>query len=198
MSKKKTEQSPISIDEEFKIGDVIKRLREANRWSRRELARVAGISPAAIYKIENNQMIPTVTTVMKIARAFKKNIQDLLSLGADENYVVMRKGKRLRFNTPEFPMTAERISGDLTGRRLEAGIITVKKGASVSHKAMSHEGEEIHFVLKGEVMYNLGGEKIVLGEGDSIHFFSRVPHTWKNTGKAEARVLVVITPSPFV
>ncbi len=201
---KKATKKKVSVKEveaivsELRIGEVIKRLRRANRWSRRELARAAGISPAAVYKIENDQMVPTVATIVKIARALRKNIQDILSIDAHEEFTVVKSGERLRFNTPEFPMTVERISGELAGRRLEAGIIVLKKGSPVAKKPMIHEGEEIHFILKGKVSYTIGGQTVELSRGDSIHFFARNPHTWKNVGEGEAEVLVVITPSPFV
>ena len=199
MARKKRTKDPLKIDEEFKVGEIIKRLREANRWSRRQLAKLAGISPAAIYKIENNQMIPTITTVIKIARAFRKNLQELiLPSVSDSNYSVTRKKDRLKVSTQEFPVNVERISGELAGRKLEAGILTVRAGATVSQKPMSHEGEEIHLIMKGEITYTIGKETFTLKSGDSIHFFSRTPHTWKNTGKTDAKVLVIATPSPFV
>lgn len=195
-SKKKVEL----LDElkNFNIGDIIKRFRKAYKWSRKELAKAAGISPAAIYKIETNQMIPTVVTLIKIAKALKKNIQEILSIDLQDSYAVIKKNQRLKFNSPEFPVTLNRISGDLNGRKIEAGIIRLKKGAGVSKKPMRHEGEELHFVLKGKILYYINNEEFLLKKGDSIHFYSSNPHNMKNTEEGEAEVLVVVTPSPFV
>lgn len=182
----------------FNVGEIIKRLRKANKLSRKELAELSGLSPAAIYKIEANQMVPTVITLIKIARALKKNIQEILDLNVTNSFAIIRKKNRLKFNSPEFPVTVDRVSGELSGRNLEAGIITLKKGSTVSRKPMKHTGEELHLILKGKVQYQINEEKFVLQKGDSVHFHANNPHTWENVGEGDAEVLVIITPSPFV
>jgi mannose-6-phosphate isomerase-like protein (cupin superfamily) len=56
----------------------------------------------------------------------------------------------------------------------------------------THPGEEMLFVLTGEMEFNYGGEIFTMQEGDSLYFDSTVPHGGRNLGKDELRVLMVI------
>jgi transcriptional regulator with XRE-family HTH domain len=52
-----------------KIGDKVKRERIAQTMTQEQLARKAGISPAALVRIERNQSDPHVSTIRKVADA---------------------------------------------------------------------------------------------------------------------------------
>jgi transcriptional regulator with XRE-family HTH domain len=52
-----------------KIGDKVRRERIAQTLTQEELARKAGISPAALVRIERNESDPHVSTIRKIADA---------------------------------------------------------------------------------------------------------------------------------
>jgi quercetin dioxygenase-like cupin family protein len=49
-------------------------------------------------------------------------------------------------------------------------------------------------VLKGEVEFEIGTERLLLQEGDTLYFNGDIPHHWVNTGKETAEVLFVWTP----
>ena len=51
------------------IGPKVKRLRQEQRLSLQQLAEKAEVSAAAIHKIERNNMVPTITTLLKLATA---------------------------------------------------------------------------------------------------------------------------------
>jgi transcriptional regulator with XRE-family HTH domain len=51
------------------VGDRLKRLRSKRYLSQRELAKEAGLSPATIFKLENNLAQPHPSTIRKLARA---------------------------------------------------------------------------------------------------------------------------------
>jgi quercetin dioxygenase-like cupin family protein len=57
-----------------------------------------------------------------------------------------------------------------------------------------HAGEEFLFVLKGRIEFQVGGERWVLREGDSLYFDSHIPHRGWSLGGV-AKVLVVIYKS---
>jgi transcriptional regulator with XRE-family HTH domain len=52
-----------------KIGDKLKRERYAQTMTQEQLAKKAGISAAALVRIENNQADPHVSTIRKLADA---------------------------------------------------------------------------------------------------------------------------------
>jgi len=53
------------------IGDRLKRLRNERYLSQRELAKAAGLSPATIFKLENDLAEPHPSTIRKLAQALE-------------------------------------------------------------------------------------------------------------------------------
>ena len=57
--------------------------------------------------------------------------------------------------------------------------------------------DEAFFVLEGEVTFQIGNETIVAKPGSFLQGPRGIPHTFRNTGKSPARMLVYITPAGF-
>ena len=53
------------------IGDRLKRLRNERYFSQRELAKAAVLSPATIFKLENDLAEPYPSTIRKLAQALE-------------------------------------------------------------------------------------------------------------------------------
>jgi quercetin dioxygenase-like cupin family protein len=71
-------------------------------------------------------------------------------------------------------------------------------GASSGRKKYAHEGFECGFVLKGNLIVELGGQTYELKSGDSITFPSTTPHLVRNpTKKMTLAVWVNSTPWIF-
>ncbi len=51
------------------VGDNLKRLRVLNALTQAELAQKAGLTPAAVARIERNEAEPRMTTLRKLAEA---------------------------------------------------------------------------------------------------------------------------------
>ena len=56
------------------IGPKVKKLRQEQRLSLQQLAVKAEVSAAAIHKIERNDMVPTITTLLKVATALDRPV----------------------------------------------------------------------------------------------------------------------------
>jgi len=54
---------------------------------------------------------------------------------------------------------------------------------------------EVCYVLEGTIELEIDGEVFALARGDAVTFGATVPHTWRNTSAAEARVVWVIAPA---
>lgn len=55
-----------------------------------------------------------------------------------------------------------------------------------------HEGAEIVFVLKGQLVVSIEGDDTTLEEGDSMYFDSGYAHTYRRHGRASCSVMVVV------
>jgi transcriptional regulator with XRE-family HTH domain len=189
----------LTVDETARLhlSSTIRRLRQRNGWSLQRLARESGVSPAAVFKIEKNRMVPSVTVLLKIARAFRKSIGDLLTPHELSEAAIFTSKNRPEVRFAEFPVSLLRISGKLPDRQLEAGIYVIEPGIASSRDGITHAGEEVYFVLSGQVRFEVDGETHLLSEGGSVHLKGHIPHRWENPSDSVARLLFVLTPAPF-
>jgi quercetin dioxygenase-like cupin family protein len=62
-------------------------------------------------------------------------------------------------------------------------------GANSGVKQLKHPGEELVYVLSGQVRFTVGNDVYALKMGDSLHFSGDVPHRWENLGKKTAQLI---------
>lgn len=171
------------------IGPKLKSLRKARGHSLQALAERADVSAAAIHKIEASNMVPTISTLLKIASALEKPVayfveeQDELA-----PTVKIKSTDRPEIYTSHTGITLDGISGPYGEFLLAGAVATVIPGASSGSKPMYHDGEELLLVLSGEFELEVSGERHVLSTGDSLHFRAQQPHTWCNPHETDALI----------
>jgi len=84
----------------------------------------------------------------------------------------------------------------LKSNRMEAVIAEIDPG-TIS-EFYRHEGEEVHIVLEGKIVYEVGDKKFEMEPGDVLWHPSDVPHRAVNTGTTKAVYLTVGTPPTFM
>ncbi|MCY1234961.1 HTH-type transcriptional regulator PuuR [compost metagenome] len=82
------------------------------------------------------------------------------------------------------------------GGLLQANIHIVWPGEA-SDGQIEHQGEEVGYVLEGQLELMLGDDVYLIGPGDAFTFASQVPHGYRNVGDVVARVLWVNSPATF-
>jgi quercetin dioxygenase-like cupin family protein len=99
----------------------------------------------------------------------------------------LRRGTGLRM---------ERLVPHARGHLLQGNIHVIAPGGSTDG-VISHDGEEVGYVIAGEIELNVDGHVHRAKAGDSFCYRSELPHGYRNSGKSEARVLFVNTPPSF-
>lgn len=170
------------------IGPKIRQLRKQKDLSLQQLSERSGVSAAAIHKIERNGMVPTVTTLMKIAGALNRSVAYFVEEQEEAKPAVLtRAGQRRSVLTSKKGLELRGITGPY-GRFFMAGAIaTVEPGATSGPKPMEHPGEELILILEGILTFEIEGEHYSLSRGDALHFRTDRPHCWANPGKRPAR-----------
>ena len=79
---------------------------------------------------------------------------------------------------------------------LQGNIHIVSPGGG-SEGMLSHEGEEVGFVIEGTLELTVGNETYTLEAEDSFSFRSELPHSYRNPGTVPARVIFINTPPSF-
>ena len=173
------------------IGPKLKQLRQEQRLSLQQLAVKADVSAAAIHKIERNDMVPTITTLLKIATALDRPVGYFIDSddAPPEPVAFTRASDRPAVFTPHAGLHLAGVSGPYAPFRSAAAVATLDPGANSGTKDLVHPGEELVYVLEGRVIFDIAGERYQVGRGDSLHFIGEQPHHWANGGKATARAL---------
>jgi transcriptional regulator with XRE-family HTH domain len=172
------------------IGVKVKRLRQDQRLSLQQLAAKADVSAAAIHKIERNDMVPTVTTLLKIASALERPVGYFIEDGTKSDPVAYtRSTARPTVFTPHDGLSLAGVSGPYSPFRSAAAVATVEPGASSGDKPLVHPGEELVFVLEGTMVFEIAAKRYRVTRGDALHFIGDQPHRWANERKVAARAL---------
>jgi transcriptional regulator with XRE-family HTH domain len=173
------------------IGPKLRDLRLQRGLSLQQLAERADVSAAAIHKIEKSGMVPTITTLLKLAGALNRSISYFVDEETEQNgpAVLVRADERRIVYTSHLGIDLAGISGPYGRFFLAGAVATLEPGASSGDNPMEHPGEELVFVLEGSMEFEVDGQDYRLAEGDSVHFRTDRPHRWKNPGKRPARAV---------
>lgn len=181
----------VQLDEAIAaIGVKVRQLRKQQNLSLDELSRQAGVSAAAIHKLERNGMVPTIATLLKLARAFDRPVSYFVNEDAEPSPVALiRAAARRPVLTSKNGLRLGAVSGPYGSFHLAAAMAEVEPGADSGPKAMEHPGEELVLLLEGALAFQVGGEELVLGPGDALHFRTDRPHRWRNPDERPARAV---------
>jgi transcriptional regulator with XRE-family HTH domain len=180
------------------IGPKIRHLRQRKGLSLQQLAERSGVSPAAIHKIERNGMVPTITTLMKLAGALNRSVGYFVEEEEDRDRpaVLIRASSRKPVFTSKEGLELRSISGPYGRFFLAGAMASVAPGASSGPQPMEHLGEELVYVLSGSLTFEVAGEDFVVRRGDALHLRTDRPHRWCNPGTVPARAIwMALRPS---
>lgn len=181
----------------FNVSRKVRKAREEQGLSLRQLSEKAHVSPSTIHKIESNQISPTLGTILKITRALGKDLQSFLDGDERTDVAFCPSERRQRIHPAGLKFAIELLSEGISDQRFSGLLLIVPPGGRRGSHLL-HLGEELQHCLSGTVEFTIHGKRYLLEEGDTIHFKSDLKHSWVNVGKEEARLLMICTPPLFV
>lgn len=190
----------VSDDFGRRMGAKLRHARKAKMLRLSELAEIVGCSESLLSKIENARARPSLQMLHKIVSSLDITIASLFSDGDAPSEIVMRQGRRpildVRAIREGEGIRLESLLADPANKLLYGSIHIVEPGGS-THGTIRHDGEELGYVIQGELELTVDGETYSLKKGDSFFFPSRLPHGYRNPGKTQSRIVWVNTPSTF-
>lgn len=169
-----------------RVGALIRARRRQLHLTLQALADAAGISVGYVSQVERDLATPSLGTLAHIARSLDVGVDYFIST-PDIESALSRSGERQAFSVSGSSVLYERIGTDFAGNVLSSFIITVPSG--YRSETVSHEGEEIIYVLEGELTVRVEPDEMVLGKGDGFHFRGNRPHAWWNVTEQPVRLL---------
>lgn len=182
---------------ELMIGGKLKQLRTEKKLSIAELSRLSDVSTGLISQIERDLVVPSVTSLWRLAQAMDTNINYFFHEEPQEEQMIIRNGEHRTIVMHNDSSHYKLLHPSKDDRMLDMMVITLKSGYTYDKKAIGHEGEECGYVLKGTLTVYLNGKDYVLKEGDSIYFDSSLPHKYINNGEEDCISIWAMTPKFF-
>ncbi len=181
------------------VGGTLRSRRRLLNMTLDQVATRAGCSESMLCKIETGKVNPSITLLRRLAQALSVNIAALFDDQSAPD-IVLRAGQRPRLNDGNLRhgdgVVLERMIPHAAGITLQADIHEISPGGA-SDGLISHQGEEMGYVLEGVVELIVDDQRWRLEQGDSFHFNSERPHGYRNIGSTIARILWVNTPPTF-
>ncbi|WP_461210907.1 helix-turn-helix domain-containing protein [Desulfocurvus sp. DL9XJH121] len=184
---------------ESNLGVRIRHRRTLMNMRLADLAAEVGCSESMLSKIEHGKANPSLKMLHRIAKALDI-AAGALFYQSDEEDCLARKGTRpllsistLRSGTD---IVLEALIPHAAGRLLASNIHIVQPGGHTDGE-YTHEGEDLGYILEGQLELHLDDKVHILNEGDSFYFQSDKKHGYRNPGTTVAKVLWVNTPPSF-
>ena len=163
----------------------------------RELADKVGCTEGMVSKIENARVVPSLPMLQHLVEALGRDLPSFFGANPDQPGVVLRARQRPIITTDPIRdgrgIHYERLVPFGAGNLLEGNIHMVEPGG-VKHDPITHQGETVGYVIKGNLELTIEGTLYLLHTGDSFFFKNHLTNRYRNPGASEARVLWINTP----
>jgi quercetin dioxygenase-like cupin family protein/ribosome-binding protein aMBF1 (putative translation factor) len=177
------------------IGVRIKKIRQSKGLSIANLSQLSGLDEEMLENIEKGDVCPQLGTAIKLSKVLDSALQQLISKEGMRPYVITRQDefKEVSRSTSQrgrqAAYTYMSLAPEVKGRHMEPLIVDLE--ALADQEPSIHEGEELIYVLQGEVVLDIGKEHFELHPGDSAYYLSTTPHLLA-AKKGNAKILAVI------
>jgi transcriptional regulator with XRE-family HTH domain len=181
----------------YRIGTKVRALRTAKGLGLQQLGDHSGLSAGMLSKIERGSVVPTLPTLMRIALVFGVGLEHFFAGGGAPVLEIVRADDRLSLpnragETPDYHF--ESLDYPVRDRAFESFLAEFRAGADAT-EPHEHPGDELLYVIEGEVELEIHGRKNRLGPGDAVYFEASFPHSYRPLGPGPARALVVVSPA---
>jgi transcriptional regulator with XRE-family HTH domain len=178
------------------VGKKLKAIRLKTDLTIQDLAAKSKVSSNMISRIERGLTIPSVEILMKLAVVFGKSINYFVEEVSTTHEIVFTSpgGRDTTVYEDERNMLTESFTSGLRDPQFMSFLCTVPMNGMSGNQNMYHPGDELIYLLQGNLKVVIGQETYQLEAGDSLSFKSHMPHRWINNGEADAKVIWTLSP----
>jgi transcriptional regulator with XRE-family HTH domain len=181
------------------IGKRVRDLRKSKALTIKNTALGVGVSTGLISQIENEQVTPAISTLMKIASFLGVDITHFFQAEKKQELFTVVRERERSVSYPDVigakgnqGYTYESLAYKHARKHMEPIIATFEPRQKEDMVFLSHEGEEFIYILHGAVEFYIEDKSTVLEENDSLYFDSTRPHGYRAVGNRPCKVLAVI------
>lgn len=178
------------------IAERLAELRKLNGLTLEELAQRASLTKSYLSKLERGLSSPTIGTVLKLADALGVTVDQLINRSSRANEILhVKAADRIPFSpsTERHGYTYEAIATERPDKAMQPFVMLPPFTLAEDQPMASHAGEELIFVVSGEMEVLFEDRVVRMRAGDSLYFNASIPHRSRSIGKIQAQALVVVS-----
>jgi len=183
-------QSEIIDETTINVARQIRILRKRRDLSQAGLAEASGLSRNTLSLLERGLTSPTVSTLKRLAVALGIDINAFFDRSDDESIIYTKAKSRVNLKLSHGLMAD--LGVGMHDQLITPLILQLDPGAR-SGQALSHDGQDFIFCIRGEVLYTVNGRAFVLEPGDSLFFDGRLLHRFQNMVPKVSEILVILS-----
>ncbi len=182
---------------EVKVGMRIKMFRDKLKMTLGELAAKSGVTVDVIASIEDGEVIPALGVLTKLSRALGQRLGTFMDDQFKPDPIVTRAAdveaqKVAAKGANTLGYASYSLACGKPDRHMDPFRIEFAANDPHEEEVSSHEGEELIICISGQVELTYGGEKTVLGPGDTAYYNSVVKHGLKAVGGQPASIYGIV------
>lgn len=181
----------------YKLGAFLRAIRMERNLTIKDVAQKAGISSSLLSQIERNRISPSLDTLLQILEVYGVSPDKFFKTYETSSTVeIIKSSERKMIHRKGFKY--EKLSGRSQTKgnhSFNAFFLQLEPGAKRGDPVNGHLGRELGIVLSGQAQLKYGDEIYDLSIGDSVSFFSEIPHRLINTGETNFQAYWIVTPA---
>lgn len=176
------------------VAKNIKRLREENKLSMDELAKLSGVSKSMLAQIERGDGNPTISTLWKISNGMKVPF-DALTVRPKSVYEIVKTSEVQPLLEDSGKVKNYSLFPDNENRRFAVYYLELDEGSYWESEPHLKGTTEFITIFAGKIEIYADGQRFTVEKGESIRFRADAVHSYKNIGN-ETAILHMILFNP--
>lgn len=178
------------------VGAMIHKIRKDRKMTLLELSEKSGVALATLSRMENGRMTGTLESHINISKALGVSLPDIYKdlIGATRKVEVHGKGSRPDVFVHDKKSTSEMLVANSLNKKMMPVMIKMAKSGRTHPEETKPGIEKFIYIIEGKLEANIGNDKFDLSKGDTLYFEASLPHSFKNVGNSDARLISVVTP----
>lgn len=181
--------------ESLRLGARLKAARTGNGLTISQLATAAGLSTGFISRVERDETLPSVPTLVALCDALALPVGALFETPYTN---LVRAGEGHRVISLSDGGAEERLVSPKAETSVEVLRSSMPPHTSASEELYSVDADvQIAHVFSGALTILFSGSSVTLFAGDTLTFAAREPHSWRNDTDDPCEVVWIISPAPW-
>lgn len=175
------------------IGARLRRARKARGLTLDQVAQAAGLTKGFVSRLERDDVSPSVASLVTVCDVLGLRVGELFD-PPRTSVIRSGEGRLINFGGEG---AIERLLTPGTQTALEVIHSVIEPGGNGGEELYSLACDaECAYVLSGTVELVLEDHAETLTAGDAMTFPGNSPHTWRNPGPRQCKVLWILAPAP--